>query len=223
MNKLDISSKEKLLSELMQEWSKCEKCQLHKKITNKVFGVGLPSAKLMIIGIGPGEMEDKEGRPFVGPSGKMLEAVLTEAKVSLEDIYVSNLLLCRPFDILEGKEVNRDPLKNEALSCLERIQQEIYIVDPEVIVVLGKPTLLFLLNKNSDISSIRGNVLELTISPPGKPPVVYPVVLTWHPSFLLRNGSTLKGDSVDQAIKDFKKAYGISLKLNKLYSNMEVN
>jgi len=139
--------------------------------TNLVFGVGNPEADLMLIGEAPGEQEDKQGEPFVGPAGQLLNKILKAIDFDRDDIYIANILKHRP-------PGNRNPNEDERARSLPYLMRQIELVDPKLILCLGKVAGLTLLNKDTTLSRIRGrfhefNGIELTV--------------TYHPAALLRN------------------------------------
>ena len=124
--------KQAALNELYQEWENCQRCLLSDTRKNVVFGEGNPDADIMFVGEAPGEEEDKEGSPFVGRSGGLLRAMWEEfLSEKWEDVYVTNIVGCRPPE-------NRNPLAAEKSSCLPRVHEIVYIVDPLIIVAVGK-------------------------------------------------------------------------------------
>ncbi|NPA88227.1 uracil-DNA glycosylase [Caminibacter pacificus] len=171
------------LKELEKICKNCTLCDLSKTRTNVVFGEGNPKAKLMFIGEGPGEMEDKTGRPFVGRAGKLLTKIIENVlELTREDVYIANIVKCRPPN-------NRVPSIEEAESCKPYLLKQIEIINPEILVCLGKTAFMYLLNENLPISRVRGQIFEYK----GRK-----VIPTYHPSFLLRNPSAKK-----EAYKDF--------------------
>jgi DNA polymerase len=173
----------KELKELEKICKKCTLCDLAKTRTNVVFGEGNPNAELMFIGEGPGEMEDKTGRPFVGRAGKLLTKIIENVlELSREDVYIGNIVKCRPPN-------NRVPTIEEALSCKPYLLKQIEIINPKILVCLGKTAFMYLMDSNMPISRIRGQIFEYK----GKK-----VIPTYHPSYLLRNPSAKK-----EAYKDF--------------------
>ncbi len=171
------------LKELEKICKTCTLCDLAKTRTNVVFGEGNPNAKLMFIGEGPGEMEDKTGRPFVGRAGKLLTKIIENVlELTRDDIYIANIVKCRPPN-------NRVPTIEEAETCKPYLLKQIDIINPEILVCLGKTAFMYLLNTDMPISKVRGQIFEYK----GKK-----VIPTYHPSFLLRNPSAKK-----EAYKDF--------------------
>lgn len=182
----NLPAKAKLLEELELRIKNCKKCELHKTRTNFVFGEGNPEAKLMFVGEAPGEEEDKQGRPFVGPAGQLLTKLI-ESIIGLkrEEVYIANVLKCRPPN-------NRNPQQEEILACQEHLFQQIEIIKPTIICTLGTyATSLLLGNEKFQISKIRGKLLT------GRKG--YKIFPTYHPSYLLRNPSQKRF-----AIEDFQ-------------------
>jgi uracil-DNA glycosylase len=124
-------SSEERLSEIAAEVSICAKCDLCKGRTKAVPGEGNPHAKLLFIGEGPGYYEDKQGRPFVGPSGQLLEELLQSINLKRSDVFITNVVKCRPPE-------NRDPLPDEVKACSDYLDRQIAALQPQVIVTLGR-------------------------------------------------------------------------------------
>lgn len=168
--------------------SKCESCTacaLGKTRNNIVFSDGNPStAKIVLIGEAPGEMEDETGRPFVGRAGQLLNDFLTEAGISREeDIYVINTVKCRPPE-------NRVPTDAEKSACRKFLEAQIDIINPRAIVLCGATALksFIELDKKQTISKVRGKWMNITVD--GKD---YRAITIFHPSYLLRNHSLDEG------------------------------
>ena len=171
------------LKELEEICKKCTLCDLSKTRTNVVFGEGNPNASLMFIGEGPGEMEDKTGRPFVGRAGQLLTKIINNVlKLDRKDVYIANIVKCRPPN-------NRVPTIEEALTCKPYLLKQIDIINPKILVCLGKTAFMYLMDSDLPISKVRGQIFEYK----GKK-----VIPTFHPSYLLRNPSAKK-----EAYKDF--------------------
>jgi uracil-DNA glycosylase family 4 len=131
------------LNDLKAEWADCERCPLCEKRGKVVFGDGNPMADLLFIGEGPGEDEDKVGIPFVGRSGALFDALLKTVGIPREDIFVTNLVGCRTPD-------NRDPNSSERYACSERLRDILYIIDPLIIIPMGKVALKSLVKGGRD-------------------------------------------------------------------------
>jgi uracil-DNA glycosylase len=145
--------------------------------TQVVFGMGDPDADLMFVGEAPGAEEDKQGLPFVGRSGKLLDRVLLEELgVTRDRVYVANTAKCRP-------PGNRDPQPDEIAACRPWLERQIDLIDPKVIVTLGRYAAQLLLDTKEGVTRLRGRVHPF----PGRPGTV--VVPTFHPAAVLRGGS----------------------------------
>lgn len=129
----------------------CEKCALGATRTNLVFGVGNPHAKIMFIGEGPGKNEDLKGEPFVGAAGQLLNQMLERIGISRDDIYIANILKCRPPN-------NRDPHPDEIAACTPWLRQQVASVHPTVLVTLGNFATKFVLQTTTGITKLRGQV-----------------------------------------------------------------
>lgn len=150
MEKWSPAWKQAQLDRIYREWRDCQRCGLWKEREHVVFGEGNPNADIVWISEAPGEKEDESGRPFQGPAGGLLDYLLEATGIPREDIYLTNILACRPPN-------NRDPLKPEKDACLPRIYQIVYIVDPLIVVACGKVALTTLAKGRSlSIEKTRG-------------------------------------------------------------------
>ncbi|CAJ0781224.1 hypothetical protein LMG7141_01120 [Ralstonia condita] len=151
--------------------SGCTACKLCERRTQTVFGVGDRQAEWMLIGEAPGEQEDKQGEPFVGQAGKLLDSMLRAIGLSRETgVFIANVLKCRP-------PGNRDPEPDEVAMCDPYLKRQIALVKPRVIVVLGRFAAQSLLQTQTPVGKLRGKVHEVE---------GVPVVVTYHPAYLLR-------------------------------------
>ena len=152
--------------------SACERCRLCERRTNTVFGVGDREADWMLIGEAPGENEDKQGEPFVGQAGKLLDNMLQSLDLARgTNVYIANVIKCRP-------PGNRNPEPDEVARCEPYLQRQVALVKPKLIVALGRFAAQSLLKTEASISSLRGRVHEYE---------GVPVVVTYHPAYLLRS------------------------------------
>ena len=163
--------KESALRVLRDEIGDCHRCKLCKNRTNIVFGEGLSEAKIMFIGEGPGRDEDIQARPFVGEAGKLLGSLITKLGQKREEVYIANIVKCRPPN-------NREPEEDEILTCRPFVEKQIEIIKPGVIVSLGKVATHALLKIKTPISRVRGNFFDHH---------GIPLMPTFHPAYLLRN------------------------------------
>lgn len=167
------------LAELAHEASGCTRCPLAAGRTKVVFGSGDPAADLMFVGEGPGHDEDLQGEPFVGRSGKLLDRLLVEEMGLTRDrVYITNTVKCRP-------PGNRDPLPVEVATCRAYLESQIDLIEPRVIVTLGNFAARLLLETTTGVSTLRGRSYPY----PGRHAGTVAVVPTFHPSYVLRNGS----------------------------------
>lgn len=168
------------LAELEREASVCTRCPLAAGRTNAVFGVGDPTADLMLVGEGPGRDEDLQGEPFVGRSGQLLDRVLQEELgIDRERVYIANCVKCRP-------PGNRDPHPEEVASCRPYLEGQMDLVRPRVIVTLGNFATRLLLGSTLGIKQLRGRAYPYA----GSHAHDVMVVPTFHPSYVLRSGGT---------------------------------
>jgi DNA polymerase len=161
------------LAALRAQVSVCTRCDLHQSRNQTVFGVGDESARLLVIGEAPGADEDAQGEPFVGRAGKLLNAMLMGIGLAREQVYITNILKCRP-------PRNRDPHADEVVSCGHYLQQQIAFVAPELILAVGRVAAQNLLGVTTPIGKLRGNIHTHAAS-------ALPVLVTYHPAYLLRS------------------------------------
>ena len=174
------------LAEAATDAATCPRCRLAETRTQVVFGVGHPDADLMFIGEAPGFHEDKQGEPFVGAAGQLLTRMLGEIGLRREDVYIANVLKCRP-------PVNRDPLPDEIEACTPWLVEQISLLQPRVVVTLGNFATKFVLNTSTGITRLRGQVHDWH----GRT-----VIPTFHPAAVLRGGGE-KGRQFGELQEDF--------------------
>lgn len=179
----------KSLKELDSMIHNCQKCALGKTRNKFVFGVGNPHATAMLIGEAPGADEDAQGEPFVGRAGKLLNDILKALNMKREEVYIANILKCRPPN-------NRDPLPSEEDTCKPYLLQQIELVKPKIILCLGRVAANALLGKKLSLTDLRENIYEFE---------GIKVFATYHPAALLRNPHWKRGCWED--FKKFKKLY----------------
>ena len=161
---------------LSAEAHNCTACRLAGTRTNVVFGVGDPNADLMFIGEAPGRDEDEKGEPFVGRAGQLLTDIIKAMKLTREQVYIANVIKCRPPE-------NRNPEPDELEACRPFIRRQVELIQPKVIVTLGRFGLQSLTGKSYGISAVRGQWLDydgIKLMP------------TYHPAYLLRNPAAKK-------------------------------
>ena len=171
----------------------CNKCKLCNNRRNIVFGQGNKNANIMLIGEGPGADEDMQGFPFVGKAGKLMDMAFEGLDIKRENLYIANVVKCRPPN-------NRVPEDDEVMSCLNYLRNQVILIKPQIIVLMGSTALKNILGKEYGITAARGNWIE-------KKGILY--MPTWHPAALLRD-DTKKIDFW----KDFKLVKEKAIELN---------
>lgn len=171
-----LGSREKFIlslnwDDLEQCVKSCTDCPLHTQRTNTVFGVGSRQAKWLILGEAPGQEEDQQGEPFVGRAGQLLNSMLFAIGLQRSDIFIANTVKCRPPN-------NRDPHPTEILSCAPFLTRQIELIQPRLILILGRVAVRRLLQKEDVLGKLRGKVHHYQN---------IPVVVTYHPAYLLRS------------------------------------
>jgi DNA polymerase len=156
---------------LKRECSRCHGCELGDTRTNLVFGVGNEQAPVMFIGEGPGQQEDLQGEPFVGPAGQLLDTMLEIIHLDRTQVYIANIVKCRP-------PGNRDPLPNEQSACMGWLQRQIDLVDPKILVFLGRIAACAFIGPDFRITREHGQWFQVQ----GRP-----AMALYHPSALLRD------------------------------------
>jgi DNA polymerase len=149
----------------------CTRCRLCEGRNKVVFGTGNPDAELMLIGEGPGAEEDRQGLPFVGPAGELLNKIIQAIDLKREDVYIANIVKCRP-------PGNRDPQPDEVAACRGFLEKQIALVQPRVLVALGRVAAQTLLGNETPIGRMRGRWYRIQ---------GVPAMVTYHPAALLRN------------------------------------
>lgn len=151
----------------------CRRCALHEGRTQTVFGVGDEAAQWMVIGEAPGADEDRQGEPFVGAAGQLLNAMLAAIELPRESVFIANVLKCRPPD-------NRDPSPEEIEQCLPYLHRQVALVRPKIILAFGRVAAQNLLGTDAALGKLRGAVHRFGADNT-------PVVVTYHPAYLLRS------------------------------------
>ena len=157
------------LAELDREILQCRRCRLHESKTHYVPGEGSNHPDIMFIGEGPGETEDQFGRPFIGKAGQLLDKIIQKMGMKREEVFIANVVKCRPPN-------NREPQKDEVETCLPYLSRQITILQPKVIVCLGRVALNNLLGTSHSMGRIRGQLLSFHDTP---------LIPTYHPSYIL--------------------------------------
>ncbi|MDO9309300.1 MAG: uracil-DNA glycosylase [Deltaproteobacteria bacterium] len=167
-----MTEKHETLEQIRKSLGDCQRCKLGATRKKLVFGVGNPNARLVFVGEGPGADEDEKGEPFVGDAGRMLNRIITAMGLKREDVYICNVVKCRP-------PQNRNPESDEIAACSPFLLRQLHSVKPEVIVALGTFAAQTVLATREPISKLRGKFHDFH---------GIPLMPTYHPSYLLRTG-----------------------------------
>lgn len=181
--------KVRILNELLQEAERCRNCPLWSERTNLVFGEGNPDAVIMFVGEAPGFHEDQQGRPFVGTAGKLLTELIESLELKREDVYIANVLKCRPPN-------NRDPLPEEINACYPFLKKQIEIINPRILCALGRHAAYVLLGHTVNMNTSHGKYYQVD----GRF-----VFVTYHPAAALYHGKLL--DGIKKDFSELKKLY----------------
>ena len=189
-----VLTKEQQLQILRDKIGDCRRCKLWSGRTNIVFGTGSPDARLMFAGEGPGQEEDRQGKPFVGRAGELLTKMITAMGLTRDNVYIANVIKCRP-------PGNRNPEDDEIAACKPFLNEQIDIIRPEIICALGTFAAHTLLDTKTRISDLRGRIHES-----GK----YKIVATFHPAYLLRNPNEKRRawEDLQLAMKELGRRFG---------------
>ena len=181
----------------------CVLCPLCRNRRNAVPGEGDASARLMIVGEGPGENEDAQGRPFVGRAGELLDKILAAAELPRPSVFITNIVKCRAADMVDGRMQNRAPLAQETTACRPYLVRQVEIIRPRVILCLGSPAGRGVIDAGFNITGQRGQWFE--------GPFGARIIATFHPAFILRRGGAGSG------ARDLKKLVWEDMKAIKSY------
>jgi len=179
----------------------CKGCELWQPATQVVFSAGNPKAPLALVGEQPGDVEDRQGIPFVGPAGRLLQEALDEAGVAREDVYVTNAVKHFRFTDRGKRRIHATPQVTHIKACLPWLEAELTLVDPTLIVCLGATAARALLGSTFRVTKQRGQVLELA-TPVG----VRPVLATVHPSAVLRATAEERSEAFAGLVSDLRTA-----------------
>jgi uracil-DNA glycosylase family protein len=187
------------LDELREEAAGCRACPLWANATQTVFGEGRPRARLMLVGEQPGDIEDREGHPFVGPAGRMLDAAMKDAGIDRASVYVTNAVKHFKWEPRGKRRLHKTPAQREIEACRQWLERELATVRPALVVCLGATAAKSLLGASFRITRERGRIQRREGLPE--------ILATYHPSYLLR----LKGrpggeEAYDQFVADLKAA-----------------
>lgn len=174
---VSLASSAGSLAELREGVASFEGCPLKRTATNLVFGRGNPSARIVLIGEAPGAEEDRQGLPFVGPSGRLLDRMLASIDLTPDDVFISNTVFWRP-------PGNRVPTSSETAACMPFLQRMLELIDPDVLVALGGPAAAALLGRAESVGKLRGRWFPYQSPGLSRPAAT---TVTFHPAYLLRS------------------------------------
>ena len=180
-----LADKPAALKVIRADLGDCQRCRLGATRTNLVFGVGDPQARIMFVGEGPGADEDAQGEPFVGRAGQLLNNMINAMGISREQVYIANVVKCRP-------PQNRTPERDECDTCGGFLLRQLSVVRPQVVVALGATAAKYLLGTSDSMANLRGRVYEFHPVLPHSAPerdaeFTTSLVVTYHPAYLLRD------------------------------------
>lgn len=177
------------MDEIAEKINNCQKCPLYLTRKHAVPGEGSYSSSVIFVGEAPGEVEDLQGKPFIGKAGQLFSKILQSVQIKRKDIFITNMIKCRP-------PGNRNPSKSEIEVCLPYLESQIALINPKIIVTLGNISTKFLLESNEGISKLRGKWFTWTGGIR-----IFPM---FHPSYLLRHEETTPGSPKELTWRDIK-------------------
>ena len=199
------------LEELKQSALTCVACGLSQRRTNVVFGEGDPRSPLVLIGEGPGDTEDKMGRPFVGRAGQLLDKAIVEAGLQRSQVYIMNTVKCRAADWSTGKPVNRAPTEEEVRACRRWLEPQVLLLKPFVILCVGAPSAKNLIKKNFQITKERGMYFPCEFA--------RTAIATLHPAYILRQMNISGDGGYSLLVADIARAWAAAVALRDKANN----
>ncbi len=198
------------LTQLEKDAQGCQRCDLYRNATQTVFGAGARTAPLMLVGEQPGDQEDKAGKPFVGPAGRLLDKALTAADIDRERVYVTNAVKHFKFEQRGKRRIHKAPSRTEVVACQPWLLGEINAVAPDVVVLLGATAAKSLLGTSFRLTAHRGEALRLPDDAATTDLDVDPqLVATAHPSAVLRGPPEDRETAFTALVSDLKFAAGL--------------
>ncbi len=191
--------------ELRSASQSCVLCELSKRRTNVVFGEGDVQSPLVLVGEGPGDQEDRTGRPFVGRAGQLLDKAIEEAGLKRSQVYITNTVKCRAADWSTGRPVNRPPTEEESQACRQWLIPQLGIIKPWVILCIGAPSAKNLIKKNFQITKERGMYFRCEYAKTA--------IATLHPSYILRQMNISGDGGYSLLVQDIVKAWDTAVRL----------
>lgn len=186
------------LSELAAEAAACTACPLWRNATRTVFGEGDPAARMMLVGEQPGDAEDRAGRPFVGPAGRILERALADAGLARDALYLTNAVKHFKWEARGRRRLHKTPSPDEVRACSRWLEGEIAALRPELLVCLGATATHALLGGSQALAAVRGRVIARTAAAP--------LLATVHPSYVLRVPASIHGLVYKSLVADLRVA-----------------
>ncbi|MCW5937159.1 MAG: uracil-DNA glycosylase [Fimbriimonadaceae bacterium] len=193
------------LQELALRAHSCRLCPLAERRRNVVFGEGNPSSPLVLVGEGPGDEEDRTGRPFVGRAGKLLDQALAENGLDRTKVYICNTVKCRACDWSTGRPVNRPPAEEETAACRSWLLPQLAAIAPEVVLCIGAPSAKNLIKKAFKITAERGRYFPSEFA--------RCAIATLHPAYILRNQGASSDGGYRLLVEDIAKAWETAVRL----------
>jgi uracil-DNA glycosylase len=193
--------------ELRTNAQTCVGCALSGRRTNVVFGEGNVHSPLVLIGEGPGDQEDRTGRPFVGKAGQLLDRAIVDAGITRETVYITNTVKCRAADWTSGKPVNRAPTEAEALACRQWLLPQLDLLKPRVILCIGAPSAKNLIKRDFQITKERGLYFPCEYAKTA--------IATLHPAYILRQANMGGDGGYSLLVSDIARAWAAAQRLAK--------
>lgn len=184
---------------LRREAEACTRCRLAQGRNSVVFGVGNPNSPLVLVGEGPGEEEDKQGVPFVGRAGKLLDRALMDNGLNREDVYICNIVKCRACTREGGRVANRAPLQDEIESCLPWLKAQLEMIRPKVLLSIGAPSAKTLIRPDFSITRQRGIFFDSQFAEVA--------IATLHPAYILRQMGAKSDGGYSLLVRDIGAAW----------------
>lgn len=184
---------------LRREAEACTRCRLAEGRNSVVFGVGNPLSPLVLVGEGPGEEEDKQGIPFVGRAGKLLDRALMDNGLNREDVYICNIVKCRACTREGGRVANRAPLQDEIEACLPWLKAQLEAIRPKVVLSVGAPSAKTLIRPDFSITKQRGIFFDS--------PYAEAAIATLHPAYILRQMGAKSDGGYSLLVRDIGLAW----------------
>lgn len=193
------------LEQVRERAMACTACGIAERRTNVVFGEGNPSSPLVLVGEGPGEEEDRTGRPFVGRAGRMLDQALADNGLSRDDVYICNTLKCRACEWTGDRARNRPPSTEEVANCKQWLVPQLAAIAPRVVLCVGAPSAKNLIKPDFKITQDRGKYFECEYAKVA--------IATLHPAYVLRQQSATNDGGYSLIVRDVRRAWECAQKL----------